>query len=249
MTAPNGGSTRPTPEALAGAPLTREQVKALVAEISEETARKAPERTRATYLPRARLWALDAACFELVRAFGKHPYLVGSCLRRPDYRDVDVRVILEDVDFDRLFPKAGTSHDEPNAHHLQKLIECSISLHLSTASGLEVDFQIQRWTDTEGIGGDRLPLGMAPWANHEAQKARETGAAAAMGGLQPDGEFGTFEQWVSKAKSWIGGTGAICVDAKGRRCLSGRDFARARDEGAFPVRFYHALGSEPLEAT
>jgi hypothetical protein len=32
--------------------------------------------------------------------------------------------------------------------------------------------------------------------------------------------------------------GAICVDALGRRCNIGADFARARDEGAFPVRYF-----------
>ena len=112
--------------------------------------------TRATYLPRARHWALNAACCEIARAFGgRHPYLVGSCLTRPDYRDVDVRMILEDDDFDRMFPPTETSR-------LQKLIECSISLHLSMASGLEVDFQIQRWTESSEIPGDRRPLGMLP---------------------------------------------------------------------------------------
>ena len=30
---------------------------------------------------------------------------------------------------------------------------------------------------------------------------------------------------------------AICFDAKGRRCWIGKDFARARDENAFPVKY------------
>lgn len=30
---------------------------------------------------------------------------------------------------------------------------------------------------------------------------------------------------------------AICFDTKGRRCLIGKDFSRARDEDAFPVRY------------
>lgn len=53
-----------------------------------------------------------------------------------------------------------------------------------------------------------------------------------------DGEFRSHSEWVNKASSWIGFTGAKCFDAKGRRCRMGADFGRARDEDAFPVKFY-----------
>jgi hypothetical protein len=58
-------------------------------------------------------------------------------------------------------------------------------------------------------------------------------------GFEPDwfGQFTTFDTWVGKAPTWIDGS-AVCIDAKGRRCLIGRDFMRARDENAFPVRFF-----------
>jgi len=59
---------------------------------------------------------------------------------------------------------------------------------------------------------------------------------AALG--EPRGSFETFSTWVNKAQSWIGGIGAICVDAKGRACRIGADFHRARDEDAFPVTWY-----------
>lgn len=60
------------------------------------------------------------------------------------------------------------------------------------------------------------------------------------------GEFATHGDWVNFAtKRLTGTTGtygteapAICVDARGRRCLGGADMARARDEGAFPVRYF-----------
>lgn len=57
--------------------------------------------------------------------------------------------------------------------------------------------------------------------------------------LKPNwaGEFRSFDSWVNKATTWIN-RDAICVDAKGRRCLIGADFMRARDEDAFPVRFF-----------
>ena len=53
--------------------------------------------------------------------------------------------------------------------------------------------------------------------------------------------FDTFEQWVNKASSWLTRRGpherAICFDTKGRICRNGGDMMRARDEGAFPVRW------------
>lgn len=59
------------------------------------------------------------------------------------------------------------------------------------------------------------------------------------------GQFTTFDMWVNKASGWID-KHAVCVDAKGRRCLIGKDFMLARDEGAFPIRFFWDCESEPL---
>ena len=61
-------------------------------------------------------------------------------------------------------------------------------------------------------------------------------------------QFDTFEQWVGKASSWLtrhpdysderhNTFRAICFDAHGRRCAIGRDFARARDEDTFPIKW------------
>lgn len=60
------------------------------------------------------------------------------------------------------------------------------------------------------------------------------------------GEFRDFNDWVSFATARLtGAVGSvgqdvppICVDALGRRCNVGADFMRARDEGAFPVRYF-----------
>ena len=60
----------------------------------------------------------------------------------------------------------------------------------------------------------------------------------------PDGEFASFQTWVNKATSWIGGTNPLCADSKGRICRNGGDMMRARDECAFPVRFW--FGEGPL---
>ena len=54
-------------------------------------------------------------------------------------------------------------------------------------------------------------------------------------------EFRSFEEWCNKASSWLTRRGpdihAICYDRLGRHCTIGRDFMRARDEDAFPVRW------------
>lgn len=68
------------------------------------------------------------------------------------------------------------------------------------------------------------------------------------------GQFDTFEDWANHApRALVGETGSVgehlgafCIDAKGRRCNSGRDFMRARDEGAFPIRYFWHF--EPVEA-
>lgn len=67
-------------------------------------------------------------------------------------------------------------------------------------------------------------------------------------GYEPEwaGQFDTFYNWVDHASRALTGVrgsvgealGAICIDAKGRRCNVGKDFQRARDEGAFPIRYF-----------
>jgi len=55
--------------------------------------------------------------------------------------------------------------------------------------------------------------------------------------------FASHGEWVAKASSWfvrnnVDGRDVICVDSLGRVCRVGRHFARARDEGTFPVIVY-----------
>jgi hypothetical protein len=61
-----------------------------------------------------------------------------------------------------------------------------------------------------------------------------------------EGEFKDHDDWINFATTRLGVAAdsnghelkAICVDTLGRRCANGRDFARARDEGTFPVRYF-----------
>lgn len=56
-----------------------------------------------------------------------------------------------------------------------------------------------------------------------------------------DQRFDTYAQWVDMAPSWLGRRGphekAICLDSRNRLCAIAADFARARDEEVFPVRW------------
>lgn len=56
---------------------------------------------------------------------------------------------------------------------------------------------------------------------------------------EADGEFASHMKWVNHANSWIGGTGAKLFDTKDRPCRNGADMMQARDDDAFPVRWYY----------
>lgn len=112
---------------------------------------------RANYIGAPQFFNLNAACRVVNDAIGQC-YLVGSSLERRDFRDVDVRCILADEDFDRFFsgPAANTNDAR------WSLICSSIAAWLSQQSGgLPIDFQIQRQTQAnEAFPGRRSALGI-----------------------------------------------------------------------------------------
>lgn len=123
--------------------------------MTNETTEPAP-RKRANYLPSPQSLLLNQACLFVAQAFDSHPYLVGSCLHKRDFRDVDVRLILDDERYDRMFE---AECENPNAYW--SLLCTSISMYLSKASGLPIDFQIQRMTQAnEKHKGPRDALGI-----------------------------------------------------------------------------------------
>lgn len=101
---------------------------------------------RANYIGAPEFFHLNVLCRILSESFGVSNYLVGSSLKKRDWRDVDVRCILSDKEFDTLFPEAKNCN-----HYLGdarwSLICASISEWLSKRSGLPIDFQIQRQTE------------------------------------------------------------------------------------------------------
>lgn len=116
------------------------------------------KRAKAIYIGAPACFALELECRHICDAFdGYGCYIVGSCLERPDWRDVDVRFIMSDDAFKSLFPSAGR-HWEHDSRWL--LITTSISQRLSNVTGLPIDFQIQPQTHAnERYQGRRSAIG------------------------------------------------------------------------------------------
>ena len=105
----------------------------------------------ASFLTTEQFHRLNHACMTITDHFGHHPYLVGSALEGKDFRDVDVRLILADDEFDVLF--SGKSR-------LWSALCLGLSSYLSEVSGLPIDFQVQRMTEAnKKHTGMRNPIG------------------------------------------------------------------------------------------
>lgn len=101
---------------------------------------------------------LDAFGREIDAAFGHLPYLVGSAARGKTWRDVDVRLMLPDDEFDALFP----DHTSPGRTDGRWSLLCAAISELGKLrTGLPIDFQIQRTSDANALhDGIRHALGM-----------------------------------------------------------------------------------------
>lgn len=113
------------------------------------TARIDPRR-RSCYLSVDSYTRLELVMTGIAKAVGAMPYLVGSCLTRPDYRDVDIRVPIED---DVLTAKFDSYAE-------QRIVQSAMSQYLSAATGLLIDFQWQTLTEYRSYAaGTGRPLG------------------------------------------------------------------------------------------
>lgn len=103
--------------------------------------------SRAHWFSGKNLILLNNAAIPITEAFGHCPYIVGSSLKERGYRDVDVRSILPDDEFDAIFE---------GREFLWSLLCLAVSDYLSRASSLPVDYQIQRMTEAnEKYGGEQ----------------------------------------------------------------------------------------------
>jgi hypothetical protein len=110
-------------------------------------------RRRSTALSPPEMFLLDAWGHSLRAAFGATPYLVGSVERGEDWRDVDVRMILDDAEYETLL---GDDHPERMTG-----FNIAISYWGQRATALPVDFQFQARAHATARYGDqpRNPLG------------------------------------------------------------------------------------------
>lgn len=95
-------------------------------------------------------------------AFGHTPYQVGSSVHGKEWRDVDVRLILPDDEFDALFPGYRSGHQ---IDAKWSFLCAAISALAKQQTGLPIDFQVQRQSEAnerfsprEGTGTFRQPL-------------------------------------------------------------------------------------------
>jgi predicted nucleotidyltransferase len=121
-----------------------------------------PDRGRSLYLGPHDMHRLNEACRAIVDAFELVPYLVGSVATRRDYRDVDVRLIIEDEEFERRFA------DRPL---LPRLLNYAFSNYLARSTGLPIDFQVQPRTEANAERGFRSALGIVPCTTCSAPPA------------------------------------------------------------------------------
>lgn len=95
---------------------------------------------RSSYLTVSQNYDLNVVCRPLAVLFGYGVYQVGSSLERPNYRDVDLRCILANDEYDRMFA------DDEHGKRV-KFLNVVISEWIASRTGLPIDFQFQRETE------------------------------------------------------------------------------------------------------
>lgn len=117
--------------------------------------------SKASYVGAPAVFLLEMGCKEVAAAFGVDCcYLVGSSTTRADWRDVDIRLILPDAEFERWFPGVGGCWEQDPKW---LLLVTAISAYLRERTGLPVDFQIQQQTHAnKRHAGSRHAIGLQP---------------------------------------------------------------------------------------
>lgn len=123
--------------------------------MTEEAPRK-----KASYIGVPAIFELKLACNHLTRAFGEDIYIVGSSTQRPDWRDVDLVMIMEDDAFEREFPDIFPKNCQWEFDPKWLILTCAISKWLTEKAGVPVDFKFQpRTWANENHKGNRDSIG------------------------------------------------------------------------------------------
>lgn len=118
--------------------------------------------TTGTYIGAPDIFALDMVARTVAEAFDCYGvYLVGSALDRPDWRDVDVRMIMSNDVFLQTFPGAEIRQGAFSQHPRWVLLTTAISEYMKKVTRLPVDFQFQPQSyANKHHEGRRHPLGI-----------------------------------------------------------------------------------------
>lgn len=105
---------------------------------------------------------LNAWAREVEWCFDQTLYLVGSSLFSKKWRDIDVRIILEDDEWERWFGNIDRVAKHTNARW--SAIMTAFSIWAADATGLPVDFQIYARSQVTAEEWDqpRCALGIYP---------------------------------------------------------------------------------------
>jgi len=109
------------------------------------------------------MYLLDSACQPLMEVFGWATYLVGTAMQPRDGqppRDIDVRTIVRDKQYDRLKKAIGRKGIA--------FLGIAIGQYLASLTGLPIDYQLQRMTEANVLhDGMRNPLGHRNLENYK----------------------------------------------------------------------------------
>lgn len=173
----------------------QEEIDRLIGELAKAEQTQAERNTNTQTVPAGHgpgvpgAMHLEAFGQSIADAFGTCPYHVGSSATSKTWRDVDVRLILDDDRFHALFPGFAA------ANHIDafwSLLCAALSELGRVRTGLPIDFQIQSMTEANAkYPGIRNPLFLI----HARDEHRPTMTAPAVTAPREHKQTRTPEQW------------------------------------------------------
>jgi len=123
---------------------------------------------RAGYLLMSDFERLEEWCQKVLALWGEVPYLVGSAMRTAGHRDVDIRLIFDDDEFDARWSQQDGDDGRGETLVRVRLMNRAMSIWGQQETGLPIDFQIQRRTEANeqyptAEGHPRNPMGLRDW--------------------------------------------------------------------------------------
>lgn len=131
-------------------------------------------------------------------AFGEIPYLVGSATTSKTWRDVDIRVMLDDDQWNRILPGVPTTGGAGFVYPRWSALCMAVSAWGQQFTGLPIDFQFQpRDHANTRYKGYREPLGIRidPEPPSETEAGRLRAALEEIGDTNANYPDSADEMW------------------------------------------------------